>query len=42
MTARNDFVFLFDCDNTLLGNFRMKEDLRRRLDREIGIDAQNR
>ncbi len=36
MTSRNDVVFLLDCDNTLLDNDRVQDDLRRHLEREFG------
>ena len=42
MTAQDDIVFLFDCDNTLLDNDRVKEDLRAHLEREFGAAARDR
>lgn len=33
-----DLVFLFDVDNTLLDNDRVTQDLRRFLDREVGLE----
>ncbi|MFM9905749.1 MAG: HAD family hydrolase [Pyrinomonadaceae bacterium] len=36
--ARSDTVFLFDVDNTLLDNDRVTKDLRRFLDREVGVE----
>ncbi|MFL6299022.1 MAG: HAD family hydrolase [Terriglobales bacterium] len=35
-------VFLFDVDNTLLDNDRVTEDLRHFMEREIGVDRQQR
>ena len=34
----SDTVFLFDVDNTLLDNDRVTQDLRRFLDKEVGVD----
>ena len=42
MTARQDLVFLFDVDNTLLDNDRLQNDLFRQLAREFGSRARNR
>jgi FMN phosphatase YigB (HAD superfamily) len=39
MTTKPDIVFLFDCDNTLLDNDRVIQDLRDHLQREFGIEA---
>ncbi len=39
--ARDNFVFLFDVDNTLLDNDRIITDLRRHLEREVGRDCGN-
>jgi hypothetical protein len=36
MTARDNVVFLLDCDNTLLGNDLVQDDLRDHLAREFG------
>lgn len=38
MSSTHDVVFLFDVDNTLLDNDRVTADLRRFLDREVGVD----
>src|SRR5262249_30206327 len=35
-------VFLFDVDNTLLNNDRVTDDLRRYLEREVGVDRAQR
>jgi FMN phosphatase YigB (HAD superfamily) len=40
MKTPEDIVFLFDCDNTLLDNDRVQDDLRTHLEREFG--AENR
>lgn len=42
MTARNDVVFLFDVDNTLLDNDRVEKDLRRHLEKEFGAESGER
>ncbi len=42
MTAPHRVVFLFDVDNTLLDNDRVTADLRRHLEREVGIDRSMR
>jgi FMN phosphatase YigB (HAD superfamily) len=42
MTAPDDVVFLFDCDNTLLDNDRVQDDLRTHLEREFGPDNRDR
>lgn len=42
MTARDDVVFLFDCDNTLLDNDRVLADLREHLTREFGAASCDR
>jgi FMN phosphatase YigB (HAD superfamily) len=42
LKIRDDIVFLFDCDNTLLDNDRVQDDLRVRLESEFGIDACDR
>ena len=36
MTSRNEIVFLFDVDNTLLENDRVLIDLRCHIEREFG------
>jgi FMN phosphatase YigB (HAD superfamily) len=38
----NSLVFLFDVDNTLLDNDRVSADLKRHLEREVGIERQQR
>ena len=35
---KSDIVFLFDVDNTLLDNDRVTQDLRRFLDKEVGLE----
>jgi FMN phosphatase YigB (HAD superfamily) len=35
MTSQDDIVFLFDCDNTLLDNDRVQDDLKAHLQREF-------
>ena len=35
---KSEIVFLFDVDNTLLDNDRVTQDLRRFLDREVGVE----
>jgi FMN phosphatase YigB (HAD superfamily) len=42
MSELHDLVFLLDCDNTLLDNDRVQEDLRDHLAREFGPDARDR
>ena len=42
MTERSDLVFLLDCDNTLLDNDRVQEDLSAHLAREFGEDCRDR
>lgn len=42
MKAADDIVFLFDCDNTLLDNDRVQEDLRIHLAREFGVASRDR
>ena len=42
MSAPHEVVFLFDCDNTLLDNDRVQEDLRRHLAREFGRENRDR
>jgi len=37
-----DVVFLFDCDNTLLDNDRLQDDLRRHLESEFGFASSDR
>ena len=36
MSGPDEVVFLLDCDNTLLDNDRVQEDLRAHLSREFG------
>ena len=42
MTSPDDVVFLLDCDNTLLDNDRVEEDLREHLAREFGAASRDR
>ena len=42
MTAPDDVVFLLDCDNTLLDNDRVQDDLRDHLEREFGAASRDR
>jgi FMN phosphatase YigB (HAD superfamily) len=42
MSAPDEIVFLFDCDNTLLDNDRVQEDLRTHLEREFGPENRDR
>lgn len=42
MTKTTDVVFLLDCDNTLLDNDRVEQDLREHLTREFGIANRDR
>lgn len=42
MSTPNDVVFLLDCDNTLLDNDRVEEDLRDHLAREFGPASRDR
>jgi FMN phosphatase YigB (HAD superfamily) len=42
MTAREGLVFLFDCDNTLLDNDRVQDDLRAHLESEFGAESRDR
>ncbi|MGH8803106.1 MAG: HAD family hydrolase, partial [Casimicrobiaceae bacterium] len=42
MTARDDVVFLLDCDNTLLDNDRVQNDLRDHLERDFGTASRDR
>lgn len=42
MTASGEIVFLFDCDNTLLDNDRVQEDLRAHLASEFGPEKRDR
>ncbi|MEA2658177.1 MAG: hypothetical protein QOF64_762 [Candidatus Binatota bacterium] len=39
MTSPNSIVFLVDVDNTLLDNDRIQDDIKRHLDRELGVVA---
>jgi len=38
----DDVVFLFDCDNTLLDNDRVQDDLRSHLERAFGAESRDR
>jgi FMN phosphatase YigB (HAD superfamily) len=40
--AMDDIVFLVDCDNTLMDNDRVQQDLREHLEKEFGADARDR
>jgi FMN phosphatase YigB (HAD superfamily) len=42
VTSPRDVVVLFDCDNTLLDNDLVQEDLRAHLAREFGIESRDR
>ncbi|HUJ17770.1 MAG TPA: HAD family hydrolase [Nitrospirota bacterium] len=42
MMSRNEVVFLFDVDNTLLDNDRVEQDLRVHLEREFGAASRDR
>lgn len=42
MTPASDVVFLFDVDNTLLNNDRIREDLMTHLEREFGAESSAR
>jgi FMN phosphatase YigB (HAD superfamily) len=42
MTAADDVVFLLDCDNTLLDNDRVQDDLRTHLASEFGPESRDR
>lgn len=42
MNAPDDVVFLLDCDNTLLDNDRVIDDLRRHLASEFGPESRDR
>ena len=42
MTATSDIAFLLDCDNTLLDNDRVQEDLRAHLASEFGAEMRDR
>ena len=42
MSASDEVVFLFDCDNTLLDNDRIQEDLRAHLATEFGTESRDR
>ena len=41
MTIGANIVFLFDCDNTLLDNDGVQEDLRAHLDAQFGAGARD-
>ncbi len=42
MTSKDEVVFLFDVDNTLLDNDSVVEDLRRHIENEFGANARDR
>ena len=42
MTPTNDVVFLFDVDNTLLNNDKVRDDLMSHLEQEFGTKSRNR
>ncbi len=42
MTSRNEVLFLFDVDNTLLDNDRVQDDLRSHLEHEFGAETRDR
>ena len=42
MTSPGDVVFLLDCDNTLLDNDLVEDDLRDHLAREFGVESRDR
>lgn len=42
MNAKPDITFLFDCDNTLLDNDQVQQDLRSHLEQQFGLQACNR
>jgi len=42
MSAPDEVVFLLDCDNTLLDNDRVQDDLRAHLEREFGPENRDR
>jgi FMN phosphatase YigB (HAD superfamily) len=42
VTSPDDFVFLLDCDNTLLDNDHVEHDLRDHLAREFGVESRDR
>jgi FMN phosphatase YigB (HAD superfamily) len=42
MKPRDDVVCLLDCDNTLLDNDRVQDDLRGHLEREFGVASRDR
>jgi FMN phosphatase YigB (HAD superfamily) len=42
MNSNENIVFLFDCDNTLLDNDRVQDDLRTHLEREFGAQSRDR
>lgn len=42
MKSPDDMVFLFDCDNTLLDNDRVQDDLSSHLEREFGVAGRDR
>lgn len=40
--AMDDIVFLVDCDNTLMDNDRVQQDLREHMEKEFGAEARDR
>jgi len=42
MRPPNEVVFLFDVDNTLLDNDRVRDDLKNHLEREFGAETRDR
>lgn len=42
MSQADDMVFLLDCDNTLLDNDRVQQDLRAHMEREFGLASAER
>ena len=42
MTSPDEVVFLLDCDNTLLDNDLVEDDLRDHLAREFGVESRDR
>ena len=40
--AMDDIVFLVDCDNTLMDNDRVQQDLREHMEKEFGVEARDR
>jgi FMN phosphatase YigB (HAD superfamily) len=42
MASREEVVFLFDVDNTLLDNDRVEKDLRHHFEKEFGAESRDR